>query len=37
VHGSLNAVFDFLREDAGWRWYSVFEHPVLPSKPELDR
>lgn len=34
VHGDLRAVMDFL-EGLGWRWYSVFEKPVVPSKPTI--
>ena len=30
VHGSLYAVMDFLESQLGWRWFSVFELPVLP-------
>ena len=35
VHGNLNAVFDFLEHSMGWRWYSLFEHPVVPSRPTV--
>lgn len=28
MHGSLQAVIGFLERELGWRWYSVFEHPV---------
>lgn len=34
VHGNLHAALDFL-EGLGWRWYSVFENPVVPSRPTL--
>jgi hypothetical protein len=32
--GSLYAALDFL-EGLGWRWYSVFEPPVVPERPDL--
>jgi len=35
VHGNLYAVMDFLESQLGWRWYSVFELPVLPKQPTL--
>lgn len=35
VHGNLHAVFAFLEEGVGWRWYSLYEHPVIPSRPTL--
>lgn len=34
-HGNLNAVFEFLEDPMGWRWYSLFEHPVVPSRPTV--
>jgi len=33
VHGNLSAVMEFLENSLGWRWYSVFEKPVLPTAP----
>ncbi|MEA3402439.1 MAG: DUF4838 domain-containing protein, partial [Armatimonadota bacterium] len=35
IHGNLYAVMQFLESSLGWRWYSVHEEPVLPSKPTL--
>ena len=35
VHGNLHAVMEFLENSLGWRWYSVFEQPVVPSKPTV--
>lgn len=35
VHGNLHAVMEFLENSLGWRWYSVFEKPVLPSSPTV--
>jgi hypothetical protein len=35
AHGSLYAVMEFLESSLGWRWYSIFEHPVIPSRPTL--
>ncbi|MFA7159088.1 MAG: hypothetical protein WC299_07255, partial [Kiritimatiellia bacterium] len=32
VHGNLYAVMDFLESQLGWRWFSVFEYPLLPEK-----
>ncbi len=29
VHASLHAVMEFLENSLGWRWYSVFEKPVV--------
>lgn len=34
LHGNLYAAFAFLKS-LGWRWYSVFEHPVVPSRSTL--
>jgi hypothetical protein len=31
-HGNLYAVVDFLENSIGWRWYSLFEFPVLPQQ-----
>ena len=35
VHGNLHAVMAFLENELGWRWYSLFELPVLPERPVL--
>ncbi|MFA7159083.1 MAG: DUF4838 domain-containing protein [Kiritimatiellia bacterium] len=35
VHGNLHAVLDFLEQSLGWRWYSVYENPVIPEKTTL--
>ena len=35
VHGNLHAVMDFLETSLGWRWYSVFEKPVVPATPTV--
>lgn len=35
IHGNLHAVMEFLENSLGWRWYSVFEKPVLPSTPTV--
>ena len=35
VHGSLYAVTEFLENSLGWRWYSVYEKPVVPKRPSL--
>ncbi len=35
LHGNLNAVFDFLESELGWRWYSQFEAPLLPQQPTV--
>lgn len=35
IHGNKDAVFAFLEEPLGWRWFSVYEHPMVPSKPTL--
>ena len=35
VHGNLRAVFAFLEDSLGWRWFSLYEHPVIPSKPTV--
>jgi len=35
VHGNLNAVFAFLEDFMGWRWFSLYEHPVIPSRPSV--
>lgn len=29
VHGNLHAAMEFLHSSLGWRWYSVFEKPVV--------
>ena len=35
VHGNLHAVMEFLEASLGWRWYSVFEKPVIPATPNV--
>ena len=35
VHGNLHAVTEFLENSLGWRWYSVYSKPVVPSKPTV--
>lgn len=35
VHGGVQAVIGFLERELGWRWYSVFEHPVTPKQPTV--
>lgn len=35
IHGNLHAVMAFLEDQMGWRWYSVFAHPVLPDQPRV--
>ena len=35
VHGNLHAVMEFLEASLGWRWYSVFEKPVIPASPSV--
>ena len=35
VHGNLHAVMEFLETELGWRWYSVFEKPVIPATPTV--
>lgn len=35
IHGNLYAAMMFLEESLGWRWYTVFEAPVLPDSPTL--
>lgn len=35
VHGNLHAVIEFLEASLGWRWYSVFEKPVIPATPSV--
>ncbi|NOZ20780.1 MAG: DUF4838 domain-containing protein, partial [Planctomycetes bacterium] len=35
VHGNLHAVMEFLENSLGWRWYSVYENPVIPKKPTV--
>ena len=37
IHGNLHPVMAFLEEKLEWRWYSVYEHPVLPSRPTKQR
>ena len=35
IHGNLYAVFEFLENSLGWRWYSVFEEPVIPKRKSI--
>lgn len=35
VHGNLNAVMEFLENSLGWRWYSVYEKPLVPKQTNL--
>jgi len=35
VHGNLYAVMEFLENSLGWRWFSVYEKPVTPSRPTV--
>ena len=35
VHGNLHAVMEFLENSLGWRWFSVYSIPVIPSKATL--
>jgi len=35
IHGNLHAVMEFLETSLGWRWYSVFEKPVIPATPTV--
>ncbi len=35
VHGNLHAAMEFLETSLGWRWYSVYEKPVVPSRPSV--
>ena len=35
IHGNLHAVMAFLTDSLGWRWYSVYSEPVIPSKPTV--
>jgi hypothetical protein len=35
IHGNLHAVMLFLEAELGWRWYSIFEKPVVPAKPSM--
>ena len=35
VHGNLHAVMEFLENSLGWRWYSVYEKPTVPSRPSV--
>ena len=35
VHGYLYAVIEFLENSLGWRWFSLFEQPMLPSTPTV--
>ncbi|MCE5237479.1 DUF4838 domain-containing protein [bacterium] len=35
IHGNLHAVMEFLENSVGWRWYSVYEKPVVPARPSV--
>ena len=35
IHGNLYAIVAFMEEAMGWRWYSFYEQPVIPKRPEL--
>jgi hypothetical protein len=35
IHGNLWAIMDFLENSLGWRWFSAYEEPVIPSIPML--
>lgn len=35
IRGNLHAVTEFLENSLGWRWYSVYEKPVVPRRPNL--
>jgi len=35
LHGNMYAVFEFLENSLGWRWYSVHEKAVAPNKPTI--
>ena len=35
VHGNLHAALEFLETALGWRWYSVYEKPIIPSRPSV--
>lgn len=33
--GNLNAIFTFLEQQMGWRWFSVLAKPVLPKQDDV--
>lgn len=35
IHGNLNAAMEFLETSLGWRWFSAYEGPVVPSRPDV--
>ncbi len=35
ARGNLYAVMEFLENSLGWRWYSMFSDPVMPSRKTL--
>lgn len=35
MHGNMHAVFEFIESQLGWRWYSVYDHPVITNNPDL--
>jgi len=35
IHANLHAVMEFLETSLGWRWYSVYEKPVIPRRPTV--
>jgi len=35
IHGNLHAASDFLQKSLGWRWYSIWDPPVVPKHPSL--
>lgn len=30
IHGAFNAAVDFMENHLGWRWFSVYDKPVIP-------
>lgn len=35
-HGNFHAVMEFLENSLGWRWYSVFDKPLILAKPDVE-
>jgi len=35
IHGNLHSVMEFLGSSLAWRWYSVYEKPVISSMPSV--
>ena len=35
VRGNLYAVMEFMESSLGWRWFSVFNRPAIPSRPSV--